>query len=635
MTSEDTAEERFDALGLPAPLLATVDALGYERPSPIQARTIPSLLAGRDVVGQAQTGTGKTAAFALPILAGLDLAQKRPQALVLVPTRELAIQVAEAFQTYARNLPGFHVLPVYGGQAHHLQLRPLARGVHVVVGTPGRVMDHMRQNTLVLDGLKTLVLDEADEMLRMGFIEDVEWILDQTPKERRTALFSATMPDAIRRIADRHLRDPETVTIKVNRTNAANIRQRFWIVRGVHKLDALTRILEAEDFDGIIIFVRTRTQTTHLAEKLEARGFASAPLSGEMAQTMRERTVERLKSGKLDILVATDVAARGLDVDRISHVVNFDLPYDVESYVHRIGRTGRAGRKGEAILFVSPRETRMLRTIETATGGQIERMTLPTTDEVNRRRVDRFKERIIAAMAAEKLATYRELIEELRDEQGYDPVEMAAALAKMAEGDRPLLLEEEKPERKERRERRDDQEGGRERPVRERAFGGDLAEEGATRRGPGPAAPRGPEDRPRRGPNPLEPGMERFRVEVGRIHGVRPADIVGAIASEAGLEGREIGRIEIYPDHCTVDLPEGMPRPVFQFLKKVRVCNRPLRITRIDAPRAHEGPRRDDRERRGGPGRDHGKPRRHEGGPGRGPKGGPKRFGKKPPRRRD
>jgi len=358
---------RFDELGLPPALMSALQAVGYETPSAIQAMTIPHLLEGRDLLGQAQTGTGKTAAFALPLLARLDLAQKAPQVLVLAPTRELAIQVAEAFQRYAADLQGFHVLPIYGGQDYRTQLRGLQRGPQVIVGTPGRVMDHMKRGSLKLDTLQCLVLDEADEMLRMGFIDDVEWVLEQTPDTRQLALFSATMPEAIKRISGNYLKDPAEVIIKVKQTTADTIRQRVWMVSGLHKLDALTRILEVEEFDAMIIFVRTRIATAELAEKLNARGYAAAPLNGDIAQAQREKTVDSLKKGRLDILVATDVAARGLDVERISHVLNYDIPYDVEAYVHRIGRTGRAGREGDAILFAANRERRLLRAMGRST----------------------------------------------------------------------------------------------------------------------------------------------------------------------------------------------------------------------------------------------------------------------------
>ncbi len=376
----------FRDLGLsPAVLAAVVDA-GYESPSPIQEQTIPVLLAGRDMIGQAQTGTGKTAAFALPILSRIEVRRGPPQAIVLVPTRELAIQVAEAFQRYAAQIPGFHVLPIYGGQSYTPQLMSLKRGAQVVVGTPGRVMDHIKKGTLDLVNVANLVLDEADEMLQMGFVDDIEWILEQTPATRQVALFSATLPAQIRRIAQKHLKDPAEVTIRSKTSTAANIRQRYWVVSGVHKLDALTRILEAEPFDGMLVFTRTKQSTLELAERLEARGFAAAALNGDMQQKERERTVTRLKGGQLDILVATDVAARGLDVERIGHVVNYDVPYDTESYVHRIGRTGRAGRKGEAILFITPRERNMLRYIERATRAPLEPMDLPTIADVNEQR---------------------------------------------------------------------------------------------------------------------------------------------------------------------------------------------------------------------------------------------------------
>ena len=392
----------FLSLGLSAEILSAVDGLGYEAPSAIQARTIPPLLEGRDVLGQAQTGTGKTAAFALPLIDRLHddgLESGTPQVLVLTPTRELAIQVAEAFQSYASFKPGFRVLPIYGGQPYPTQVRPLKQGVHVVVGTPGRVMDHVRRGTLKLGALKALVLDEADEMLAMGFIEDVTWILEKTPPDRQIALFSATMPAAVRRLVKQNLTEPEEISVESSAKTATTIRQRYLLISHWHKLDALTRMLEIEPVEGMLIFVRTKTATVDLCEKLEARGHAAAALNGDMAQPLRERTVGRFKEGKLDFLVATDVAARGLDVDRISHVLNYDIPHDPEAYIHRIGRTGRAGRAGEAILFVTPREKRMFHAIERTIGESIEVMTTPSTDEVNRRRIERFKDRITEARA--------------------------------------------------------------------------------------------------------------------------------------------------------------------------------------------------------------------------------------------
>ncbi|HEY9135009.1 MAG TPA: DEAD/DEAH box helicase [Pseudomonadales bacterium] len=432
----------FLSLGLSAPVLKALKDVGYESPSPIQAACIPYLLAGHDLLGQAQTGTGKTAAFALPVLSNIDLSVKDPQVLVLAPTRELAIQVAEAFQTYARYIKNFHVLPIYGGQGYDTQLRQLRRGVHVVVGTPGRVMDHMRKGTLKLDSLTTLVLDEADEMLRMGFIDDVEWVLQHSPSDRQIALFSATMPAVIKKVANKHLNQPKEVKIASKTATASTVRQRYWEVSGLHKLDALTRILEMESFDAMLIFVRTKAATEELASKLSARGYASEALNGDIAQNTRERIVERLKKGQLDILIATDVVARGLDVERISHVVNYDIPYDTESYVHRIGRTGRAGRSGEAILFVAHREQRMLRAIEQATRQPIEHMKLPSTSDINQQRIVRFKQRISDTLASDDLALFLQLVAEYQQEHDADPIQIAAALARLAQGDQPLFLSE-------------------------------------------------------------------------------------------------------------------------------------------------------------------------------------------------
>ena len=404
---ESAPSVSFADLGLNEPVVQALTEVGYEFPTPIQAATIPVLLSGADLLGQAQTGTGKTAAFALPLLSRLDLTQRAPQALVLVPTRELAIQVAEAFQKYAAHLRGFHVLPIYGGQSYTPQLNALKRGTHVVVGTPGRVMDHLERGTLALEGIRFVVLDEADEMLAMGFVDAIEAILSRTPPEKQVALFCATLPSAIRHICQRHLRNPREITIKSKTTTATNIRQRYWMVSGMHKLDALTRILEVESFDGMLVFARTKQSTVELADRLIARGFAAAALNGDLQQAQRERTIAQLKSAAIDILVATDVAARGLDVDRISHVVNFDVPHDTESYVHRIGRTGRAGRSGEAILFIAPRERNMLRIIERATRQPIEAMNLPTLDDVNQRRITRFKEKIATTLASGAASSYR------------------------------------------------------------------------------------------------------------------------------------------------------------------------------------------------------------------------------------
>jgi ATP-dependent RNA helicase DeaD len=546
----------FNQLALIEPILKALDEVGYETPSPIQAQTIPLLLEGKDIIGQAQTGTGKTAAFALPILSNLDLKQHDPQVLVLAPTRELAIQVAEAFQKYARHLKGFHVLPVYGGQDYRGQIHALKRGVHVVVGTPGRVMDHMRRGTLKLDKLNVLVLDEADEMLRMGFIDDVEWILEQSPADRQIALFSATMPQQVRRIATRHLNEPVQITIQTKTTTVETIRQRYWPVSGVHKLDALTRILEAEHFDAMLVFVRTKTATLELSEKLEARGYDSAALNGDIPQNQRERTIQQLKNGKLDILVATDVAARGLDVERISHVINYDIPYDTEAYVHRIGRTGRAGRLGDAILFVAPREKRMLGAIEKATRQKIDIMALPSTELINDKRIAKFNQRITDTLANEDLGLFTQLIEQFQLEHNVPAQEIAAALAQLLQGDTPLLLQN-KPERK-----------------ADKSW--DKGE-----RPPGRKPARRPGERSSRKESPPEDGMERFRLEVGHNHKVKPGNIVGAIANEAGIDSQHIGRINILDDHSIVDLPAGMPKGAFNNLRKAWVSGQQLRISRL------------------------------------------------------
>ncbi|MEP6899249.1 MAG: DEAD/DEAH box helicase, partial [Rhodanobacter sp.] len=550
----------FGALALHPDVLRVLADVGYESPSPIQAATIPPLLEGRDVLGQAQTGTGKTAAFALPILSRIHPRAGKPQALVLAPTRELAIQVAEAFQRYAAHIPGFQVLPIYGGQSYGPQLHSLKRGVHVVVGTPGRVIDHMDKGTLDLSELRFLVLDEADEMLRMGFIDDVEKVLQATPPERQVALFSATMPSVIRKIAQRHLKDPVEVTIKSSTTTAPNIRQRYWFVSGMHKLDALTRILEAEPFDAMIIFARTKQATEELAGKLQARGLAAAAINGDIAQPQRERVIQQLKDGKLDILVATDVAARGLDVERISHVFNYDIPYDTESYVHRIGRTGRAGRSGEAILFVSPRERGMLGAIERATRQPIEQMQLPSVDVVNDVRIGKFKQRISDTLAQGSLGEFQKLIEQYEQEHNVPAIEIAAALARIAQGDQPLLLAPPKREKYEPASReRVERAAPRERTSSERRP--PNARETSTASHP-PRESRPHEQRPREHAahesapprdfahrtaraHATEEGKKTYRVEVGHEHGVKPGNIVGAIANEAGLESQFIGRLSI------------------------------------------------------------------------------------------
>jgi ATP-dependent RNA helicase DeaD len=583
----------FGALALHPDVQRVLADVGYEAPSPIQAATIPPLLEGRDVLGQAQTGTGKTAAFALPILSRIERRAGKPQALVLAPTRELAIQVAEAFQTYAAHIPGFQVLPIYGGQSYGPQLHSLKRGVHVVVGTPGRVIDHLDKGTLDLSELKYLVLDEADEMLRMGFIDDVEKVLQATPPGRQVALFSATMPTVIRKIAQRHLKDPVEVTIKSSTTTAANIHQRYWFVSGMHKLDALTRILEAEPFDAMIIFARTKQATEELAEKLQARGLAAAAINGDIAQAQRERVIQQLKDGKLDILVATDVAARGLDVERISHVLNYDIPYDTESYVHRIGRTGRAGRSGEAILFVSPRERGMLHAIERATRQPIEQMQLPSVETVNDVRIGKFKQRISDMLAQGDLGQFQQLIEQYEQEHNVPAVEIAAALARIAQGDQPLLLAP--PPKREKYEPAARERG--DRAPRERSDAHAPREHKPRVHEPRPhedAPPREFGQRPVRA-HATEQGKRTYRIEVGHEHGVKPGNIIGAIANEAGLDSQYIGRLSIRDHYSLIDLPDGMPKEVFEHLKKVWVVQQQLRIhewdgsdTGTSAPPAHK-----------------------------------------------
>lgn len=598
----------FSEFELKPALQKSLDEVGYETPTPIQEQTIPLMLEKKDVLGQAQTGTGKTAAFALPLLSNLNLRQKDPQVLVLTPTRELAIQVAEAFKKYASHMKSFHVLPIYGGQEYSGQIRGLKRGSHVVVGTPGRVMDHMRRGTLKLDKLSTLVLDEADEMLRMGFIDDVEWILEQTPKERQIALFSATMPRQIRRIATRYLKDPVEIIIKDKTTTAPTIRQRFWPVSGMHKLDALTRILEAEPFEAMLIFVRTKTATVELSAKLEARGYASTPLNGDIKQNQRERSIESLKSGKLDILVATDVAARGLDVERITHVINYDIPHDTEGYVHRIGRTGRAGRQGDAILFVAPREKSMLHAIERATNQKIEIMELPSTELINDQRMAKFKQRITDTLASEELGLFYQMIEQYQQEHNVPVLEIAAALGLLLQGETPLMLQAKSHHFKEDKSWQNDETKPR------KGRGGDRGKERGRMRDKVRVKDqdripkkeftlekrdkvRGKDqDRTSKKELPLEEGMERFRIEVGHNHDVKPNNIVGAVANEAGLDSQHIGRINIYDDFSVIDLPEGMPKDVFSDLKKVWVAGKQLHISLLKKERKSRGSSPRDRE---------------------------------------
>lgn len=568
MSRSPDSDLSFADLNLPPLLLKALSDVGYEKPSPIQAATIPNLLEGHDVVGMAQTGTGKTAAFALPTLAGIDSTKNYPQALILCPTRELAIQVAEAFQSYAAHMKGFHVLPLYGGQDMRGQLRGLQRGAHVIVGTPGRLLDHLNRKSLDLSQLKTLVLDEADEMLRMGFIDDVETILEKTPQSRQVALFSATMPAPIRRVAEKYLKNPKEVRIETSVTTNENIEQKYWLVSGVSKLEALTRMLEVEEFDGMIIFVRTKTSTVDLADRLNARGFSASPLNGDMNQTLRQRTVEHLKNGKLDILVATDVAARGLDVERISHVVNFDIPYDDEAYVHRIGRTGRAGRSGKAILFVTQRERRLLRSIEHTTRQRIEQMTLPSREQLIDKRSTAFKTSVADVLQTANTEFFRDIVNQLCEEQESTAEEIGAALIYLLQKDRPLAppIERERPAASFRND------GG-------RSSRNDRNSRGDRSRGERSEGRRG--DKKERGPRNDTP-MDAYRIEVGRAHEVTPGEIVGAIANEAGISGKQIGHIKIKDNFTVVELPKGLSAEAIKTLQKTRVRHQALNISKTE-----------------------------------------------------
>lgn len=562
----------FSQLMLPEAIVRAVTELGYETPSPIQAAAIPKLLAGEDVLGQAQTGTGKTGAFALPLLARLDPAQNDPQILVLAPTRELAIQVAEAFQAYARYMPAFHVLPLYGGQSYTNQLKSLKRGSQVIVGTPGRILDHLDRGTLKLDKLRAIVLDEADEMLRMGFIDDVQTIMDATPAGRQVAMFSATMPPQIRAIAQKHLKNAEEIKIASKTSTVERIKQSYVMLDGNQKLDALTRVLEGEEYDASIVFVRTKSATEEIAEKLGARGYAVACLNGDMNQAHRELTIRKMKANQLDIIVATDVAARGLDVERISLVVNYDIPYDSEAYVHRIGRTGRAGREGKAILFVSPRERRLLRTIEHATKQPIEKMSLPSGQVIEQRRIESFREQLAQTIETQNLSFFQDLINDWREKIDTTENDLAAALLYLAQKDQPLNVASQFPEIREPHARGERDE----RPRRDR---GDRPERS---------------ERPDRGPRQrreMKGDYQTYRIEVGKEHGVRAGDIVGAIANEANIDSQFIGNIKLFDHFSTVELPAAIPNEIFQHLKKVYVRKQKLNIT-VDTGAAPVGERR-------------------------------------------
>ena len=603
-------ETTFADLGLKAPILEALNDLGYEKPSPIQAECIPHLLSGRDVLGMAQTGSGKTAAFSLPLLNNIDPDLRAPQILVLAPTRELAVQVAEAMTEFSKHMRGVNVVALYGGQRYDVQLRALRQGPQIVVGTPGRLLDHLKRGTLDLSKLSGLVLDEADEMLRMGFIEDVETIMAQIPEGHQTALFSATMPEAIRRITRRFMKEPQEVRIQSSVTTRPDISQSYWSVYGMRKNEALVRFLEAEDFDAAIIFVRTKNATLEVAEALERNGYNSAALNGDMNQALREQTLERLKDGRLDILIATDVAARGLDVERISLVVNYDIPMDSESYVHRIGRTGRAGRAGRALLFVENRERRLLRNIERTMKLTIPEAELPNAELLGKRRLEKFAAKVQQQLESSDLDQYRALLSQIQpvaEGEELDMETLAAALLKMAQGERSLIVPPDAPMRPKREFRDRDDRFERRGDRNDRGPRGDRPE-------------RGGEDRPRR--ERRDAGeMELYRIEVGRDDGVEVRHIVGAIANEGDISSRYIGNIKLFGSHSTIELPKGMPGEVLQHFTRTRILNKPMNMQLLgDAqPRPDRGG-----ERRGG-GRGFGGERR-EGGRSEGRGGEGRRF---------
>ncbi|MEQ9861163.1 DEAD/DEAH family ATP-dependent RNA helicase [Pectobacterium cacticida] len=601
----------FSDLGLSAPIINALTDLGYEKPSPIQAECIPHLLNGRDVLGMAQTGSGKTAAFALPLLNNLKPELKAPQMLVLAPTRELAVQVAEACNDFAKHMHGVNVVALYGGQRYDVQLRALRGGAQIVVGTPGRLLDHLKRGTLDLSHLSGLVLDEADEMLRMGFIEDVENIMAQIPAEHQTALFSATMPEAIRRITRRFMRDPQEVRIQSSVTTRPDISQSYWTVQGMRKNEALVRFLEAEDFDAAIIFVRTKNATLEVAEALERSGYNSAALNGDMNQALREQTLERLKDGRLDILIATDVAARGLDVERISLVVNYDIPMDAESYVHRIGRTGRAGRAGRALLFVENRERRLLRNVERTMKLTIPEVELPNAELLGQRRLAKFAAKVQQQLESSDLDMYRALLTKLQPQEELDIETLAAALLKMAQGERPLILPPD-PVFRPRREfrERDDSRGERRRDPREARDG----------------------ERPQRRERRDAGEMELYRIEVGRDDGVEVRHIVGAIANEGDISSRYIGNIKLFASHSTIELPKGMPGDLLSHFTRTRILNKPMNMQLLGDAVQHQE-RRERSDSRGGRSFSGGE-RREGGRRSFGGQGDARREGQRAPRRR-
>ena len=600
-------ETTFADLGLKAPILEALNDLGYEKPSPIQAECIPHLLSGRDVLGMAQTGSGKTAAFSLPLLNNIDPDLRAPQILVLAPTRELAVQVAEAMTEFSKHMRGVNVVALYGGQRYDVQLRALRQGPQIVVGTPGRLLDHLKRGTLDLSKLSGLVLDEADEMLRMGFIEDVETIMAQIPEGHQTALFSATMPEAIRRITRRFMKEPQEVRIQSSVTTRPDISQSYWSVYGMRKNEALVRFLEAEDFDAAIIFVRTKNATLEVAEALERSGYNSAALNGDMNQALREQTLERLKDGRLDILIATDVAARGLDVERISLVVNYDIPMDSESYVHRIGRTGRAGRAGRALLFVENRERRLLRNIERTMKLTIPEVELPNAELLGERRLAKFAAKVQQQLESSDLDMYRALLAKLQPEEELEMETLAAALLKMAQGERPLILPPDpvfKPRQRREFNDRDDRGSDRRRDAR-------------------PDSRDGGADRPRRERRDVGE-MQLYRIEVGRDDGVEVRHIVGAIANEGDISSRYIGNIKLFAGHSTIELPKGMPGEILSHFTRTRILNKPMNMQLLGDAQPHE--RRERRE--GGAGAGNGERR----GGGR-PFNGERREGANPGRR--
>ena len=572
------AQVSFDALGLPEKILSAVKSLGFESATAIQTQTIPFLLDGKDVLGEAQTGTGKTAAFSLPALANIDTSLKKPQMMVLAPTRELAIQVAEAIESFAKHLKGLKVATLYGGQSYGPQFAQLERGAQVVVGTPGRLMDHLRRKSLDLSQLSMCVLDEADEMLNMGFLEDIEWILEHLSESVQMALFSATMPQQIRKVANRFLKSPEHVKIAAVNKAKANIDQFAWKVSGINKLTALERIAETFDYDAMIIFVRTRQDTVEVAEKLERQGYPSLALNGDMNQAQRERTVDQIKSGRSSILIATDVVARGLDIPRIDLVINYDLPGDNESYVHRIGRTGRAGRKGTAISFVRPREMYLLRQYERLTSGEINPYNLPSIQEIGKARIEKTRTELAQVIADTDISAMREIIENMAEQTELSVADLAAALLYKKQLKQPLMPKEDPKPRRESRERgsRDDRDSRR-----------------RDNRGGRNERPVGKSKVAR-----TDVDWQNYRLEVGKEHGAKPGDIVGAIANEISLDSSYIGAINLHERHSYVQLPKGMPSHVFKKLKAVRVRRQSLEISVADVAVVAEKPRRRERAKR-------------------------------------